>query len=67
MITEATHLDYQAYTLRLWQVDEQGGWRATLYNPHTGRRQSFASCEQLCTFLQAVMSGTTEDRPEQDV
>ena len=64
MITEATHRDYQAYTLRLWRLNESGGCRATLYSAQTGEHQSFASVEQLCTFLSSLTCTTTEQQQE---
>jgi hypothetical protein len=44
---------YIAYLLRLWQVRDGGqvGWRASLENAHTGRRQAFASLDELFNFL----------------
>jgi hypothetical protein len=45
---------YVAYLLRLWQVgdERQIGWRASLENAHTGKRQGFASLTELFTFLE---------------
>ena len=50
-MAETIEVNYLAYTLRLWRLDDRGGWRATLYNPQTGERQSFPGIEQLCAFL----------------
>jgi hypothetical protein len=43
--------DYQAYLLRLWREGEGQAWRATLEDPHNGRRVSFASLAQLAAYL----------------
>ena len=44
---------YQVYLLRLWRAQCRGQWewRATIESPGTGECQSFASLEQLCTYL----------------
>jgi hypothetical protein len=44
---------YVSYLLRLWQTghEEKVGWRASLEDPLTGERQSFASLEKLVDFL----------------
>ena len=57
-MTEETGV-YHAYLLRLWRVQYQGQiqWRASLESPHTGERQSFASLEQLFTFLSERCEG----------
>jgi hypothetical protein len=45
--------DYLSYLLRLWRVSERGGvWRASLEDPGTGVRTSFANLEALFAFLQ---------------
>ena len=45
--------DYVAYLLRIWR--EEGGestrWRASLEDPHTGKRLGFAGLEELFEFL----------------
>ena len=45
---------YQSYLLRMWlAADEKGRvWRASLENPHTGERLTFASLERLFAFLE---------------
>jgi hypothetical protein len=47
---------YQAYLLRLWQVqrDGQSLWRASLENPHTGERLGFAGLTELFAYLQEM-------------
>jgi hypothetical protein len=42
---------YQAYLLRLWREGENATWRASLEDPRTGSRRSFATLEKLLTFL----------------
>jgi hypothetical protein len=56
--SKATHV---SYLLRLWRDDEgekgsrsgAKAWRASLQNPHTGRRLGFASLDALCEYLRA--------------
>jgi hypothetical protein len=45
--------DYFSYLLRLWRVRKGGPpvWRASLQSPQTGERVSFATLDDLCTFL----------------
>ena len=45
--------NYQSYLLRMWQTTDgdQVIWRASLDNPGTGERLSFASLEALFAFL----------------
>jgi hypothetical protein len=50
---------YLSYLLRLWQVDIEGVapqasgavWRASLESSHTGKREGFASLDELIEFL----------------
>jgi hypothetical protein len=44
---------YFSYLLRVWRVmrDDELIWMASLEDPHTGRRQSFTSLEDLYAFL----------------
>ena len=53
---------YLSYLLRLWQASSGGGlvWRASLENPHTGERRSFACLAELVAFLEEE----TRDRPQ---
>lgn len=44
--------EYFAYLLRLWREEHTVGWRATLQNPHTGERHSFADLPSLLAFLE---------------
>jgi hypothetical protein len=54
MSTEQT---YQAFLLRLWR-GTGAQWCASLEDPHTGRRQAFASVEKLVEYLvRATQSG----------
>ncbi len=52
MMSKQKH--YQAYLLRLWlTADEKGSlWRASLEDPHTGERLTFATLERLFAFLE---------------
>jgi hypothetical protein len=45
--------DYRSYVLRLWREGraDKAVWRASLQNPHAGKRQGFASLEDLFDFL----------------
>jgi hypothetical protein len=44
--------DYLAYMMRLWWDNtDEGVWRASLEDPHTGERTGFASLEALFAFL----------------
>lgn len=61
--------DYLSYLLRLWRVREGRAldwgvpvWRASLQSPQTGKRVSFATLEDLFTFLRARTGlGTDKD------
>jgi hypothetical protein len=63
--------DYVAYLLRLWR--EKGGestrWRASLQDPHSGRRVGLASLEELFVCLrretgdQLERNGENGERP----
>jgi hypothetical protein len=44
--------DYLAYLLRLWRDNQKQAWRATVQNPHTGERYTFASLPALLVFLE---------------
>ncbi len=52
MMSKQKH--YHAYLLRLWlAADERGSvWRASLEDPHTGERLTFATLERLFAFLE---------------
>jgi hypothetical protein len=45
---------YLSYLLRLWQTEsgDEGIWRASLEDPHTGERKGFANLTDLFTFLE---------------
>lgn len=45
---------YIAYLLRLWQTSDHGRqvWRVSLESPGTGKRQGFASLQELFDYLQ---------------
>lgn len=61
--------DYISYLLRLWRVSGDEGsrhmaegaeWRASLTDPHSGRRHGFASLEELFEFLRAEIGKPSE-------
>jgi hypothetical protein len=54
---------YLAFMLRLWDVgnSEDPVWRASLENPHTGERRTFASKKALFAYLDDLATG--EPRP----
>ncbi len=56
---------YQSYLLRLWLTADEKGlvWRASLENPHTGERLTFATLERLFAFLEDQCAQTL-DRDE---
>jgi hypothetical protein len=43
---------YAAYLIRLWRDESSGPWRVSIYDPHTGERQNFASMRQFVHFLE---------------
>jgi hypothetical protein len=57
--------DYFSYLLRLWRVRKGGPpvWRASLQSPQTGERVSFATLDDLYTFLrkQTGLGSDAED------
>jgi hypothetical protein len=45
--------DYLSYLLRLWWDGvEEGGWRASLEDPHSGERIGFGNLADLAAFLE---------------
>ena len=50
---------YRSYLLRLWRTPH--AWRASLDDPHTGKRLGFASLEQLFAYL---MEATERDEEQ---
>lgn len=50
---------YQAYLLRLWEVDSDGEriWRASLQDSHTGERRGFPDLAALAAFLAEQTGG----------
>lgn len=60
MIKNARFPDYQAYLLRLWRETADLSYRATLENPHTGKRHGFANLAQLIAFLQELDDTLTD-------
>lgn len=53
---------YLAYLVRLWREDAHT-WRASVEDPHTGERHTFASVEALLAYLkeQTKRSFTEEE------
>ena len=67
---------YLAYLLRLWCVNDtgphgekdEGGWRASLEDPHTGQRVGFAGLEELSVYLaDAIRKTSTGGRSIREV
>jgi hypothetical protein len=52
---------YIAYLVRLWQTGlaDTPIWRASLEDPHTGERRSFANLDVLFAFLEARTYGSS--------
>ncbi|MCP4361021.1 MAG: hypothetical protein GY796_23690 [Chloroflexi bacterium] len=55
--------DYMAYLVRLWREDGRSPWHASLQNPHTGQKQTFATPEDLWLFLQTSMDSPEDNQP----
>jgi hypothetical protein len=57
---------YFSYLLRLWRVNEANGsvWRASLEDPHTGRRMGFDNVESLFTFLGQQLDSADSDQSQ---
>jgi hypothetical protein len=51
---------YMAFLVRLWHIDDHRPlvWRASVQDPHTGVRRSFADLESLFAFLREQTDGT---------
>ena len=47
---------YRAYLLRMWREESADGWRCSIEDPRTGKREHFVSLEKLVEAL-------TPDRP----
>ncbi len=60
-------LNYRAYLLRLWQVnDGQQDWRASLESAHDAERRGFADLETLFSFLRQQTSTGSGHHPERE-
>ena len=57
MLPEQPPAGYRAYLMRLWRAE--GGWRASLIDPHTGQQQAFPRLEALFAFV----TDLTQDPP----
>lgn len=62
---------YQSYLLRLWPAGDKDKtvWRPSLESPHSGKRYSFATLEELFRFLQRQtdqLADKTEENPSQN-
>lgn len=55
--------EYQSYLLRLWRASSQDKlvWRASLESAQSGIRRSFATLEELFTFLKKQTEGNRDD------
>jgi hypothetical protein len=60
--------DYIAYLLRLWRETSGGPdrWRASLQDPHSGKRVGFASPEELFEFLHRQVVAATDSDEKQN-
>jgi hypothetical protein len=47
--------DYHAYLLRIWRDGQESPWRTSLVDPHSGEKMSFASLEQMWSFLHGLL------------
>jgi hypothetical protein len=54
---------YRAYLLRIWLVGSVDAptWRISLEDAHTREHRSFASLEQVCTFLDRQIRADSGD------
>jgi len=54
---------YVSYLLRLWQTqsDGQSAWRASLEDPHSGRRRGFAGLAELLAYLEQEIARVVRD------
>jgi hypothetical protein len=59
---------YLSYLLRVWFVRQNGygTWRASLEDPHTGKKIGFPDLETLMTFLYTKIQETGEKKPDSD-
>lgn len=59
--------NYLSFLLRIWRVGQNGknAWRASLENPHTGERRSFANLKALFDFLREQTQETDSIESEQ--
>lgn len=46
---------YHTYLLRVWRAQYSGRWlwRASLENPRTGERLTFATLDELCRYIES--------------
>lgn len=51
---------YLAFLIRLWKDRAGSPWRASIENPHTGERASFAELPLLFEYLQDRTSGSSD-------
>lgn len=55
---------YRSYLLRIWQAGEDHKtWRASLERVGSGERCSFASLQELCSFLLHIEQETESEKP----
>jgi hypothetical protein len=59
--------NYLSFLLRIWRVGQNGqnAWRASLENPHTGERRSFANLKALLDFLREQTQETDSIESDQ--
>ena len=59
-MAETKH-EYCAYLMRLWRDDAATPWRGSLECPRTGKRQHFATIEQLVNQIKAETTEQGDD------
>ena len=58
--------NYRAFMLRFWRENADRAWRASLEDPHSGERLSFADADRLLTYLAEQLKEEHEVSPERE-
>ncbi len=53
--------DYRVFLLRFWRETAEAPWRATLEDPHSGEKRSFATPDHVWVFLQDKLVNPMHD------
>ena len=56
---------YHALLLRIWRVESEGAWRASIEDAHSGERRGFSDLTALLSFLQALQETQPPQRAGQ--